>query len=160
MRGFRKFRTICLLSRWKYCAGVVGCVTNMFTVSPSTPSSTLSHIWGKKWKKGANVQIISFNHKDPGCPKGNMSVSDNFQTVSSAQVCTYPVISFPKCTFLFASHAIFNLPAIYFCILIFIKSFFCIFIYQYNLASIYYSVYLSTDLSSSCVFYRRRCQND
>lgn len=48
MRGFRKSRTICRRSKWKYCAGVVGCATNMFTVSPSTPSSALSHIWARR----------------------------------------------------------------------------------------------------------------
>lgn len=44
MRGFLKFRTICRRSKWKYCAGVVGCTTDMLTWSPSTPSSELSHI--------------------------------------------------------------------------------------------------------------------
>lgn len=68
MRGFLKFRTICLLSKWKYCAGVVGCPTNMFTVSPSTPSSVLSHIWGRR----ENVQIIAFNHNDICSPKVSM----------------------------------------------------------------------------------------
>lgn len=48
MRGLRKLRIICLLSRWKYWAGVVGLTTAMFTLSPSTPSSLLSHIWATK----------------------------------------------------------------------------------------------------------------
>lgn len=46
MRGLRKLRIICRRSRWKYCAGVVGLTTPMLTLSPSTPSSLLSHIWG------------------------------------------------------------------------------------------------------------------
>lgn len=48
MRGLRKFRIICLLSRWKYWADVVGLTTAMFTQSLSTPSSLLSHIWETK----------------------------------------------------------------------------------------------------------------
>lgn len=62
MRGFLKFRTICLLSRWKYCAGVVGCTTTMFTVSPSTPSSALSHIWERSERKetfGSSQPILT-----------------------------------------------------------------------------------------------------
>lgn len=51
MRGLRKLRIICLLSRWKYWAGVVGLTTAMFTLSPSTPSSWLSHICQRKTKK-------------------------------------------------------------------------------------------------------------
>lgn len=48
MRGFLKFRTICRRSKWKYCAGVVGCTTDMLTWSPSTPSSELSHIYTRR----------------------------------------------------------------------------------------------------------------
>ncbi len=38
MSGLRKLRFTCLLRRWKYCAGVVGNVTCMFTFAPSEPS--------------------------------------------------------------------------------------------------------------------------
>ena len=40
----RKWFT-CLRRRWKYWAGVVGCATWRLTLSPSTPSSRLSHIY-------------------------------------------------------------------------------------------------------------------
>ena len=56
MRGFLKFRIICLRSRWKYWAGVVGWATHMFTVSPSTPSSALSHIWEGSERKEPTVE--------------------------------------------------------------------------------------------------------
>jgi hypothetical protein len=67
MRGFLKLRTICLLSKWKYCAGVVGCTTDMFTVSPSTPSSALSHSWERK---EGSIRLIFCNHKDHILAKG------------------------------------------------------------------------------------------
>lgn len=37
----------CLRRRWKYWAGVVGLATSMLTLSPSTFTSLLSHIYNK-----------------------------------------------------------------------------------------------------------------
>lgn len=44
--SYLRHRT-CLRRRWKYWAGVVGLATSMLTLSPSTFTSLLSHIYNK-----------------------------------------------------------------------------------------------------------------
>ena len=85
MRGFLKFRIICLRSRWKYWAGVVGWATHMFTVSPSTPSSVLSHIWEGSERKEPTVESAHSILRAQAMPRGTGYLHEMERCVSSSQ---------------------------------------------------------------------------
>lgn len=97
MRGLRKLRIICLLSRWKYWAGVVGLTTAMFTVSPSTPASSLSHICGRKGRDRSRCLHVGMENicttngrRDKTMKKGNKSERRDWSRQSCQRLASWP----------------------------------------------------------------------
>lgn len=86
IRGFLKFRTICRRSKWKYCAGVVGCTTDMLTWSPSTPSSELSHICtgGTQQYLVKSKRGDQYARKNPGT-RGTLTCTEQISRYSNSR---------------------------------------------------------------------------
>lgn len=70
--GYLWHRT-CLRRRWKYWAGVVGLATSMLTLSPSTFTSLLSHIYNKNTRNhntgytNCHIMCVQLDWLNSGC---------------------------------------------------------------------------------------------